>query len=229
MASAENTDQSANTNLPVTSSNEDLKNLRFSIMKELSAQNASSSEIKKNTAKLSAQNDLLIRAANDAYLSQSQIKKNTAKLSAQNDLLIRAANDAYLFQEVQATKNRDTLWMMAQFAAVLAFILLLVFWTLWSINNKLKKKFEIALNGETCDQLDGLPTSEEIGSEINPQDNEITVDQYYDPRIHQPSDNESHLHISDTPSQEAILPNEIDTLLQKRMEGFMRPIQDPKE
>jgi len=210
-----NLDQASSQDPSLMAINDDIKSLRFIVKREFSAQNSINAEAIKNIAQLRTQNETLMSA-------------------------IKEGNSA---NEIQAAKINESIQTMTQYAGALALFLALIFWALWSINQKLKKGIEIRLGNEGLAQKDKDKQSNEsaIGGLLSkknqtdepelsagPVEHGITADEFYKLINRQISSNTFDLKTSTPPTEEPNHSGQVDKLIKKRMEGFMRPSQPPK-
>jgi|OM-RGC.v1.012306892 hypothetical protein len=194
--------------------NDDLKSLRSTIKREFANQNVANSEVKKSLTQLTTQNDALLDSINNLKSEQEVASKNI-------------------------TENHQAL---TQFALALSLITILIFLSLWAINQKLKKGITIRFGQDKSLDKDSEAHPEKSRSEVSPtdkthedngfnqpiRDHGISAEEFQKLMSHQISSNTFSLKTSIPVTEKALISATIDAAIEKRMQGFMRPVQPPK-
>jgi hypothetical protein len=194
--------------------NDDLKSLRSTIKKEFANQNAANSEV----------------------------KKSLIQLTNQNDALFSSINNLKSEQEAASKKISENHQALTQFALAILLITILIFLSLWTINQKLKKGVTIRFGQDktvnkdietTPEKTQGNSPSRDTNSDEDgipriSSEHGISAEEFQKLMSHQISSNTFSLKTSIPVTEKALISATIDAAIEKRMQGFMRPAQPPK-
>ena len=191
--------------------NDDLKSIKSTIKKEFVNQNTAISETEKNIAQLSTQSESIVSSLNGIKTEQDLISK----------------------------KLNENLQALSQFAiTTLVFIVFMIF-GLWTINQKLKKgiaiRFGQALDNKAADQkspnysssIEASP-SESNNLSSTSTEHGISAEEFQKLMSHQITNNTFSLHTSIPANEKILISAAMDSAIEKRLQGFMRPVQPPK-
>lgn len=175
-------------------------------------------------------------------LIHSEVKSDITQLKSSNEALAEALKQNALTQDSQFSQLRDYFHLSNFILSFFAFLLLAALWNLRVINKKLAKGIEIRLSGLSDAK------SKKMSADPSGVDNQLFVKEGDDSStegfgavnrgisaedLHKMLGRQLGLEEGEsvtTPpaKQDEVLANEIHSVIQKRMSGFMRPTQPPK-
>ncbi len=174
--------------------------------------------------------------------TQADLKTDIAQLKSSNELFSASLKENALKQDGQFAQLREYFQLNNLILSVFAFLLLVALWILRGVNKKLAKGIEIRLGG--LDDAKGnkspldsglenqLLVKDEVGGSPSGQSESgargISAEDLYKILGRQLGLEEGESIKTPPAKQDELLANEIQSVIKKRMMGFMRPTQPPK-
>jgi len=169
----------------------------------------------------------------------SETKKNIAQLTIQSEAIASTANSIKTEQDLISKRLNENQQTLTQFAiATLVFIIFMIFGLL-AINQKLKKgiaiRFGKGADNQTSDQKSPsnsssteAPSSDSNNLSSASTERGISSEEFQRLMSHQISNNTFSLNTSIPANEKALISAAMDSAIEKRLQGFMRPVQPPK-
>ncbi|WP_280742225.1 hypothetical protein [Polynucleobacter sphagniphilus] len=192
--------------------NDEIKNLKFQVKKEIASQ---------------------------AHI-QSELKGDVAQLKSSNEVFLATLKQNVLKQDSQFAQLREYFQLNNIILFVFAFLLLVVLLILRGVNKKLTKGIEIRLGGLAETKGNKSPLNSGQGNQLLVRDEVdtsssegsgargISAEDLHKILGRQLGLEEGALVQTPPAKQDELLANEIHSVIKKRMMGFMRPTQPPK-
>jgi hypothetical protein len=192
----------------LSTTNSNVINLTILVKKGFLAQASSSKELKSDIASLNAKNEDLVSAS-------TRSNESLRILQVESDLLFR---------------------LIAQLIIGLAAIFVLMFWFLWAINRQLKNLNQLSYSQKGLEkEVDEQEFNESKKSANSKSPEQVeTAQSFKKERLHKFFNEEItsdrlNSSMSNPPALEDIFSKQIHSMIERRISGFMRHINSPKQ